>query len=183
MANRGRYIWAALTVVRAYIREGQPGRPKRIGDPFAEWSDLVRGALVWLGHEDPVKSMDAGRAGDPWRQATAALFAAIGNAYGFGPGSALAVSEMIADAEWGGIGVRSVMDRPSEPDERALQLRAALEGVAAQGRWINPKFVGMQLNRDVNRIVDGLRLGSVYDGHAKRNLWYVEKVGGHAVCG
>jgi hypothetical protein len=87
------------------------------------------------------------------------------------------VADMIQDAEWGGIGVRSVMDRSSEPDERALQLRAALEGVAAQGRWINPRFVGMQLNRDVNRIVEGLRLWAVYDGHAKRNRWYVEKVG------
>jgi putative DNA primase/helicase len=183
MAARGRYIWAALTLVRAYMRAGQPGRPKRIGDPFAEWSDLVRGALVWLGQEDPVMSMEAGRAGNPWRQATAALFAAIGNAYGFGPEVAQPVADMIQDAEWGGIGARSFKDRPSEPDERAVQLRAALEGVAAQGRWINPRFVGMQFNRDANRIVDGLRLCAVYDGHAKRNLWYVEKVRVDACAG
>jgi hypothetical protein len=89
---------------------------------------------------------------------------------------------MIQDAEAGGIGVRSFKDRPSEPELEALQLRAALEGVAAQGRWINPRFVGIQFTRDANRIVDGLRLCAVYDGHAKINLWYVEKVG-NAVCG
>jgi putative DNA primase/helicase len=177
MSNRGRYIEAALTVVRAYMLAGHPGRPKQIGDPFAEWSDLVRGALMWLGRVDPVLSMEAARAGDPWRQATAALFAAIGNAYGFGPEVAQPVADMIQDAEWGGIGARSFKDRPSEPDERAVQLKAALEGVAAQGRWINAKFVGIQFNKNAGRIVDGLRLGSVYDGHAKRHLWYVEKVG------
>ena len=132
---------------------------------------------MWLGRVDPVLSMEAARAGDPWRQATAALFAAIGNAYGFGPEVAQPVADMIQDAEWGGIGARSFKDRPSEPDERAVQLKAALEGVAAQGRWINAKFVGIQFNKNAGRIVDGLRLGSVYDGHAKRHLWYVEKVG------
>jgi putative DNA primase/helicase len=88
MANRGRYVWAALTVVRAYIREGLPGVRPRIGEPFAEWSDYVRSALVWLGRADPVFTQDTAREVDPRRQVRAAVFQAIVNAYGYGPKSA-----------------------------------------------------------------------------------------------
>jgi putative DNA primase/helicase len=60
MADRGRYIAAALTILRAYITAGMPNRPTRLGS-YAEWSDLVRGALIWLGQDDPVETMrDAG---------------------------------------------------------------------------------------------------------------------------
>ena len=57
MADRGKYIAACLTICRAYIAAGRPGKLNRLAS-FGGWSDTVRSALVWLGEADPVKSMD-----------------------------------------------------------------------------------------------------------------------------
>ena len=84
LANRGLYLWAALTIVLAYRAAGMPDRLPGIGDPFAEWSDQIRSALVWLGYDDPVLTMEAVRDNDPSRQARVAMFQAISNAYGVG---------------------------------------------------------------------------------------------------
>ena len=82
--NRGLYLWAALTIVLAYRAAGMPDRLPGIGDLFAEWSDYIRSALVWLGYDDPVLTMEAVRDNDPSRQARVAMFQAISNAYAVG---------------------------------------------------------------------------------------------------
>ena len=69
LADRGRYIWAALTIVLAYRAAGRPDRRPGFGDPFQEWSDNVRSALVWLGYADPLDTMTEVRKDDPVRQA------------------------------------------------------------------------------------------------------------------
>ena len=46
--NRGELVAAALTILKAYVVAGLPGRPARL-QGFPEWSDLVRGALMWVG--------------------------------------------------------------------------------------------------------------------------------------
>ena len=65
--ERGRYAVAALTVLRAYIIAGRPIRRQPLGG-FEGWSDLVRNALLWLGEEDPVETVESARAEDPERQ-------------------------------------------------------------------------------------------------------------------
>ena len=40
---------------------------------YEEWSKFVREPLMWLGEEDPVKSMDQARADDPVRSAVVEL--------------------------------------------------------------------------------------------------------------
>ncbi|MBR1236542.1 PriCT-2 domain-containing protein [Bradyrhizobium sp. AUGA SZCCT0182] len=52
--NRGRLVAAGLTVLRAYVVAKRPGldRLQPFGS-FEGWSNLVRGALVWLGELDP----------------------------------------------------------------------------------------------------------------------------------
>ena len=64
LADRGKYIAAALTAVRAYIAAGHPGELKRLAS-FEEWSDNIRSALVWYGYADPVASMDEAEDSDP----------------------------------------------------------------------------------------------------------------------
>jgi putative DNA primase/helicase len=64
MADRGRYIAAALTVVRAYILAGRPNVAARLAS-FEGWSDIVRSPLIWLGRDDPVKTIDKTRQEDP----------------------------------------------------------------------------------------------------------------------
>ena len=64
--NRGELVAAALTILRAYHVAGRPGRLPQL-QSFAEWSDMVRSAMVWLGVEDPVEDARnaAGERPDP----------------------------------------------------------------------------------------------------------------------
>jgi putative DNA primase/helicase len=55
--DRGRYVAAALTIVRAYIVAGKPDRLRPLPS-YEPWSDLVRSSLVWLGRSDPVATME-----------------------------------------------------------------------------------------------------------------------------
>ena len=62
--DRGEIVAAVLTILRAYHVAGRPKRPPRL-QSFAEWSDTVRGALMWLGAGDPVRTMERLRKADP----------------------------------------------------------------------------------------------------------------------
>jgi hypothetical protein len=64
LASRGRYVSACLIIVRAYLEAGMPSKPAPLAS-FNDWSDLVRGALLWLGGADPVVTMEAARQDDP----------------------------------------------------------------------------------------------------------------------
>jgi putative DNA primase/helicase len=67
LADRGKYLSACLCIPRAYMLAGMPGRlPPLAG--FVDWSNLVRSALVWLGQEDPVRSLDTAYAEDETKQ-------------------------------------------------------------------------------------------------------------------
>jgi putative DNA primase/helicase len=64
LAERGRYLAAALTVVRAYIDAGSPDLPSPLNG-FDEWSAMVRGPLLWLGRADPIETIEESRIDDP----------------------------------------------------------------------------------------------------------------------
>lgn len=56
---------AALTILRAYCEAGRPDQSLPTWGSYEEWSALVRGAIVWVGWEDPQTTVDALRdAGD-----------------------------------------------------------------------------------------------------------------------
>jgi putative DNA primase/helicase len=64
LADRGRYVAAALTIVRAFvISDAKPDLAPLAS--YADYSATVRGALVWLGRSDPVLSMEGAREDDP----------------------------------------------------------------------------------------------------------------------
>jgi hypothetical protein len=56
-ANRGIYVAAALTIVRAYFTAGTPQVCGPLAS-YAAWSRMVRSPLVWLGEPDPIRIMD-----------------------------------------------------------------------------------------------------------------------------
>jgi putative DNA primase/helicase len=64
MADRGRYVAAILTIIRAHIAAGRPRKQAPLGS-FPAWSAFVRDPLVWLGKDDPVVSQDTIRKTDP----------------------------------------------------------------------------------------------------------------------
>lgn len=76
IANRPKYIVAALTVLRAFIVSKDRPALSPLGS-FEDWSNLVRSALVWLGKTDPLRTMEAARATDPERERTSEILAAL----------------------------------------------------------------------------------------------------------
>jgi putative DNA primase/helicase len=65
--ERGRYVAAALTVLRGHIATGASIKAQPLGG-FEGWSIFVRNALLWLDEADPVTTIEAARVEDPARQ-------------------------------------------------------------------------------------------------------------------
>ena len=74
LQDRGKYIAAVLIIARAYVVGGFLDRVQKIGS-YGQWSKFVREPLVWLGEEDPVKSMEQAFANDPNKGAAETLIA------------------------------------------------------------------------------------------------------------
>lgn len=74
LKNRGAYVAAVLTIARAYVIGGKVERVQRIGS-YGQWSKFVREPLIWLGEEDPVKSMEQAFKNDPNKEAAEMLVA------------------------------------------------------------------------------------------------------------
>jgi len=64
-ADRGKYLAAIFTIVRAFIKAGAP-RPKDMHSVagFEDWSRLVQQPLLWLGMADPFGNITSMRAMD-----------------------------------------------------------------------------------------------------------------------
>jgi putative DNA primase/helicase len=67
--DRGKYLAAVFTIVRAYLAAGCPKVEAAPLAGFDGWSRMVRQPLMWLGLSDPVKSMEDARKQDPVREA------------------------------------------------------------------------------------------------------------------
>lgn len=159
-ADRGRYLAAALTIVRAYIVAGRPGKLPPLAS-FEVWSDNIRSALVWLGRDDPLDTMEAARGEDPVTTSLRMLLAAWHEAVGDTPKTTGEIKEA----------AESVFGSGKSDLEQAL-----IE--VAEGRMgeINAKRLGHFLTRHNGRIVDGLRLHGQDDGHSKQKKWSVRHV-------
>ncbi|WP_419900628.1 hypothetical protein [Roseomonas sp. USHLN139] len=129
MADRGRFVVAGLTVLRAYVLAGRPGLPRALGS-YEAWSDLVRGALVWLGQADPVDSMGTARENDPRRNERLAVVSSWAEAFG---------ADDVTTAQ--------LIERSAQRSD----LREALMDVAGAGGTINSRRLGRWLmaQRDV----------------------------------
>lgn len=135
-ADRGRYVAAALTILRAYYVAGRPNRPPALGS-FGAWSDLVRGALLWLEQPDPADSIERVRANDPRRSELQAVLAHWSAAFG---DQRTTTATLIETA-------------------RALpDFREALLAVAGAAGAINTQRLGKWLRANVGKIADGMRL-------------------------
>ena len=80
-ANRGAYVVAVLTALRAYSVTGRPKQLTPLGG-FVQWSRLVRDALIWLGEVDPCTTMEKTRANDPKLGALAAVLGQWSEVFG-----------------------------------------------------------------------------------------------------
>ena len=164
-ANRGLYLAACLTLARAYVCAGMPGRLARIAS-FERWSDLVRSALVWLGWPDPTTGTETIRAEDPTRNTRSAVFEAWAKALkvkqGYLAGEIVAAAELY-DSERG-VFVHA-------------DLRAALFEVAkAKGaERIDAQRLGWWL-RSTAKVVSGRYKLMVDRANATRPEWSIHEI-------
>lgn len=163
LANRGEYLAAALTIVRAFVAAGYPGKAAPLGS-FGLWSDLVRSALIWLGCADPVATQEAARADDPVITELSALLSEWHEVADSQPFTAKEIIEKVGPLATPG-------------DVSHVQLRDALLAVASDiRRDVDPLRLGKYLGKHRGRIVAGLRIDAVPDAKRKQNRWRVVKV-------
>jgi putative DNA primase/helicase len=173
LADRGRYIAAALTVVRAYSAAGCPGELPALAS-FGDWSRLVRSAIVWLGRADPIDTMEAAREDDPRKGVLRLLVAAWKEAGGVDNPMTTAGLIALAEIKAGSSGLDGLKLKHSE-------LRNALVAVAAAaaGRSeIDTVRLGKWLGQQNGRVVDGLKIASQRNNVAKQKMWLLTKRGG-----
>jgi putative DNA primase/helicase len=160
LQNRGAYVAAGLTVVRAYRAAGAPKVCGPLGS-YGEWSETVRAPLIWLGEADPIRSdsMEIAREEDPELAAIRELFAMWRKHAR--ERETWTASELIKVA----------CSRPNGVDFKFSELRDLLLRVAGEGGAVSGKRLGKWLSRISGRVVDGLRLEMKRDAsHGNRFL-------------
>jgi putative DNA primase/helicase len=182
--NRGEIVAAVLTVLMAYHTAGRPNPPRPPLQSFVPWSDTVRGALLWLGQGDPVKTMDRLRKNDPVLKDVTAVVHAWRDEF---DDRRITASEAVETAN-AHIFVAAPGTESSSYPLREKQfthgnLRDALLAVAGKGGEIDVRLLGNWLGRSaVDRVVDlGLptapeRVALVKAGEKTGTaLWRLEK--------
>ena len=166
IANRGKFVAAALTVVRAYIVAGKPNTLPRLAS-FEEWSDLVRSALVWLGLPDPVETTNDAREDDSDLLALRDLV--INWEATIGRGSPKTVKQAVEIAN-----LRQQDDFGNAGHYVSQEFRDALICVAGARNDIDARKLGNYLRSVEGRIVNGLRVKrDKPDKHTKNLMWVV----------
>lgn len=156
LRQRGRYVSAALTIVRAWIGAGRPKTECKSLAGFGDWSDLCRQPLLWLGLADPTDSVFKAMAEDPDRETLDRILTAWQSIFG-------KTAAMVRDA---------VKQALSFTDEH-VELREMLRDIADERGEINRRKLGWWIRRHAGRIVDGRRFvrGS---GNRSAETWQVE---------
>jgi putative DNA primase/helicase len=162
IADRGKFIAAALTIARAYVVAGCPGKLPALAS-FDDWSRIVRSALVWLGCPDPIDTMEAARADDPEVSSLRSLMAAWYNAVNT---QNFTLGKLKEEAWRDGFGGGLL-----HPD-----LKEALLAIADNRGELNTRKLGHFLLRHKGRIVDNMRFECIQDSHAKVNSWFIGHV-------
>lgn len=161
MADRGKYIAAALTICRAYAVAGHPNKCRPLAS-FEDWSRVVRSPLVWLGLADPVDTMEQARSDDPELTALRSLLLAWRAEF---TGEFLSTGRAIerSKSSWNG-------------EYTAPDLHHAMQSVAETKGALSAIRLGKFLAAKKGRIIGGLRFVDAEDSHSKQKVWSVEEV-------
>lgn len=172
LADRARYVSAALTIVLAHAAAGFPGVAAVTPlASFSDWSRFVRCALVWLGCADPCASMEEAREDDPELGELRDLLDAWRSE--FGTITAPTVAEIV-----------SLIAERREQDEYAEgpapysypRMREIVTRTSSGRSGIDSRRFASLLRAKEGRIVDGYRIrkaGTAGGGVAR---WQVQKV-------
>ena len=99
--NRGRLVWAALTIAKAYMAAGEPRVEADTLVGFTDWSRMVQRPLVWAGAGDAAKAVERAQANDPQTEQLRTFLVAL---HQYAGGEALTAKEMAAAPEHSELG-------------------------------------------------------------------------------
>lgn len=139
LADRGGYVAACLTIVRAYFEAGRPDQKLTPMGSFDLWSGSVRAALVWLGYADPCKTIEKARDDDPELQQLTQFILAFEKDIGF--------DEELTSGD--------IAERVDASTTINKELRAACEPWARAGK-INTRALGRWLTRMKSRPISSI---------------------------
>jgi putative DNA primase/helicase len=168
-ADRDSYVNAALTVLRAHHFAGRPDQPTPLGS-FEDWSGWVRGALIWLGMDDPCVTMEKTRIADPKLAHLVAVISQWDEVIGTTRVSAKGLIDK-ATAQ-----TQAAPDAHGNWSREFLhpEFREALLAVAGDGSTVSSRRLGRWLSLNQNRLVEGKRI--VVDGNAHGIVyWRVDR--------
>jgi len=158
LRERGRYVSAALTIVRAWIVAGRPKKECKSMAGYGDWSDLCRQPLLWLGMNDPTESVFKAIAEDPDRETLDRLLTAWQSV--FGKTAAM---------------VRNAVEQAAGFQNDNAELREVLHDIAGERGEINRRKLGWWIKRHAGRIVEGRRFVKA-SGNRSSEAWQVESV-------
>ena len=165
LADRGRYVSAVLTVVRAYALAGYPDVVPAIGS-YDDWSRVVRSPLVWLGCADPADSMEAAREDDPELSELREILTLWVEAFKDETITLRRVVERIEE---------HLPSKMGEPTDVAYpDLRDALFRLAGERGVINTKRLGKWLSSHAGRLVGQRRFKHAGNARGGVAQWRVE---------
>jgi hypothetical protein len=156
LRERGRYVSAALTIVRAWIVAGKPMTICKSLAGYGDWSDLCRQPLLWLNCADPTVSVFEAMAEDPDRETLGRLLTAWQLVFGKTPAM-----------------VRDAVKQASVFHDEHVELREVLRDIADERGEINRRKLGWWIRRHAGRIVDGRRFVRA-SGNRSAEAWQVD---------
>lgn len=147
-AERGKLIKSLLAILRAHYLTGRPGTAnlKPLAS-YEDWSNDVRGSLVWLGQPDPAESQKELEAADPVREANAAALEAFHNYLGEKPATCNEILQSLEKAREG-----------CAYDPRETELYQALTAAVVSRNGLTNRTLGKWLAQIKGRILDGYQL-------------------------
>lgn len=158
LRERGRYVSAALTIVRAWIVTGRPKAICKSLAGYGDWSDLCRQPLLWLGCADPTVSVFEAMTEDPDRETLARLLTSWFTVFGKTPAM-----------------VRDAVKQALQLNDENAELREVLRDIADERGEINRRKLGWWIKRHAGRIVNGQRFVRA-SGNRSAEAWQVEVV-------
>jgi putative DNA primase/helicase len=170
LADRGQYIAAVITIVRAYLAAGEPQVEFAKLVSFGAWSRFVQKPLIWLGCADPVQSVTISEEADPDRGDIAEVLAAWHDFIGDEAVTLKQLSAKVQVKDGGDYGGEFLNS----------DLREALMNVAPNrdGSLDTTKLAGW-LRKNTGKIVGGMKVfKDGRDGHSQKTLWKVIKAKG-----
>ncbi len=158
LGQRGDYVSAALTIIRAHLVADSPQSPCKPLASYGDWSDRCRQPLLWLGCPDPTATVFEAMTEDPDRETLARFLEAWFAEFGKTPTR-----------------VRDAVNRLGQFGVISTELREILHDIAGERGEVNRRRLGWWIRRHAGRIVDGMRIvrGS---GNGPAESWRIETV-------